>query len=243
MADSSGDGAGSEDNSVFRGGNVKALHDEEERQIELACKAREFARAKKLADQALLDPTLSLYCRVKYEVLLSILPDRNPWHHIKKAKYVLRIAEEYIEMVESQHKFIEKVKTALASYGRLPPEPESLEEGDMCMNGGNKVAQQKQGEEKSVKEEMKSGRQTVLEEYFKTDENPAQQNLDFVKDQHLFIDDLKNDIRTEGDWPEESEIDNAVDKHKPNKRGRESDGEKEERDVKKSKFVEDDSVA
>lgn len=36
------------------------------------------------------------------------------------------------------------------------------------MNGGNKVAQQKQGEEKSVKEEMKSGRQTVLEEYFKT---------------------------------------------------------------------------
>ncbi|KAK8220447.1 hypothetical protein IWZ01DRAFT_488027 [Phyllosticta capitalensis] len=83
----------------------------------------------------------------------------------------------------------------------------------------------------------------IIEEYLEMDENPAQQNLDFVKDQHLFIDDLKNDIRTEGDWPEESEIDNAVDKHKPNKRGRESDGEKEERDVKKSKFVEDDSVA
>ena len=36
MADSSGDGAGSEDNSVFRGGNVKALHDEEERQVRAA---------------------------------------------------------------------------------------------------------------------------------------------------------------------------------------------------------------
>ncbi|KAK8183877.1 hypothetical protein BC567DRAFT_292749 [Phyllosticta citribraziliensis] len=94
------DTAGLDVNPVRDGTNMRAFREWEEREIDEACEEGDMAKASGFAEEALSDPALGFFYRIKYECLLCVTPGYDPWEHVKKAREVVQMAENSVMNVE-----------------------------------------------------------------------------------------------------------------------------------------------